>query len=97
MDDRHADRLGVFLLRATWAPTNCPPDPDRSVERAQGEGKRLGRPPSLDEDQMTAIRQDLAENMTVGVISCKHCIPGRTLRDNIESAGILVHKTDMLG
>ena len=56
------------------------------LARALAEGKRLGRPLSLDEEQMTAIRQDLAENMTVAAISKKYGIPRMTLRDNIESA-----------
>ena len=53
---------------------------------ARAEGKRLGRPLSLDEEQMTAIRQDLAESMTVAAISKKYGIPRTTLRDNIERA-----------
>ena len=57
------------------------------LARARAEGKRLGRPLSLDEDQMTAIHQDLAENMTVVAISRKYGIPRTTLRDNIERAG----------
>ena len=39
---------------------------------------------------------ELTHPMVVA-ISRRHCIHGTTLRDNIESAGILVHKTDMLG
>ena len=54
------------------------------LARARAEGKRLGRPVSLDEDQMTAIHQDLAENMTVVAISRKYGIPRTTLRDNLE-------------
>jgi DNA invertase Pin-like site-specific DNA recombinase len=46
-----------------------------SPARARAEDKRLGRPPSLDEDQMTAIHQDLAENMTVVAISRQYGIP----------------------
>ncbi len=53
---------------------------------ARAEGKRLGRPLSLDEEQMTAINQDLAENMTVVAISRKYGIPRTTLRDNLEMA-----------
>ena len=54
------------------------------LARARAEGKRLGRPVSLDEDQMTAIHQDLVENMTVVAISRKYGIPRTTLRDNLE-------------
>ena len=57
------------------------------LARARAEGKRLGRPVSLDEDQMMAIHQDLAENMMVAAISKKYGIPRTTLRDNIERAG----------
>ena len=56
------------------------------LARARAEGKRLGRPVSLDEEQMTAIHQDLAENMTVVAISRKYGIPRTTLRDNLEGA-----------
>ena len=45
---------------------------------------------SLDEEQMTAIRQDIDENMTVAAISKKYDIPRTTLRDNIERAGRVV-------
>ena len=57
------------------------------LARARAEGKRLGRPVSLDEEQMTAIHQDLAENMTVMAISRKYGIPRTTLRDNLERSG----------
>ena len=39
---------------------------------------------SLDEDQMTAIHQDLADNLKVVAISRKYGIPSTTLRDSIE-------------
>ena len=48
------------------------------MARARAEGKRLGRPPSLDEEQMTAIHRDLAESMTVAGISKKYGISGTT-------------------
>ena len=57
------------------------------LARARAEGKRLGLPVSLDEEQMTAIRQDLADDMTVAAISKKYGIPRTTLRDNIQKAG----------
>ena len=56
------------------------------LARARAEGKRLGRPLSLDEEQMTAICQDLADNMTVAAIGKKYGIPRTTLRDNLERA-----------
>ena len=54
------------------------------LARARPEGKRLGRPLTLDDDQTTAIHQDLAENMTVVAISRKYGIPRTTVRDNLE-------------
>ena len=57
------------------------------LARVRAEGKRLGRPVSLDEEQMTAIHQDLAENMAVVAISRKYGIPRTTLRDNLERSG----------
>ena len=51
------------------------------------EDKRLGRPLSLDEEQITAIRQYPSENMTVAAISKKYGITRTTLRDNIERIG----------
>ena len=57
------------------------------LARARAEGKRLGRPLSLGEEQMTAIRQDLVDKMTVAAISKKYGIPRTTLRDNIQRAG----------
>ena len=39
---------------------------------------------------MTAIRQDLAENMTVVTISRKYGIPRTTLRDNLEGTNAAV-------
>ena len=61
------------------------------LARARAEGKRLGRPLSLDEEQMTAILQDLTDNMTVAAISKKYGIPRTTLCDNIERTGTRVH------
>ena len=86
MDDRHSDRPGVLILRPARAPSNCSPHQGR-LGTSPAEGKRLGRPLRLDEDQMTAIHQDLAENMTVAAIGKKYGIPRTTLRDNIERAG----------
>ena len=60
------------------------------LARTRAEGKRLGRPLSLDEEQITAARQDLAEDMTVAAISQKYGIPRTTVRDNIERSGMRV-------
>ena len=47
----------------------------------------MGRPLTLDDDQMTAIQQDLAEQMSVAAISRKYGIPRTTVRDNLERTG----------
>ncbi len=52
--------------------------------------ERLGRAQSIDEEQMTAIYQDLAENMTVVAIGRKYGIPRTTLRDNLERTNAAV-------
>ena len=58
------------------------------LERARAEGRRLGRPPRIDDEQMTAIHQDLAEKMTLAAIGRKYGIPRTTLRDNLERANV---------
>ena len=39
---------------------------------------------------MTAIREDMADNMTVAAISKKYGIHRTTLRDNIEGPGVTI-------
>ncbi len=56
------------------------------LDRARAEGKRLGRPPRLDDEQMSAIHQDLAAKMTMAAIGRKYGIPRTTLRDNLARA-----------
>lgn len=58
------------------------------LERARAEGRRLGRRPRIDDEQMTAIHQDLAEKMTLAAIGRKYGIPRTTLRDNLERANV---------
>ena len=58
-----------------------------SLARARAESKRLCRPLSLDEEQVPAIRQDIADNMTVADIRKKRGIPRMTLSDNIVMDG----------
>ena len=59
----------------------------RSGPGWRGPGQRASawaRPLTLDDDQMTAIQQDLAEQMSVAAISRKYGIPRTTVRDNLE-------------
>ena len=45
---------------------------------------------SFDEEQITVVRQDLAEYMIVSAISQKYGIPRTTVRGNIERSGMRV-------
>lgn len=54
------------------------------LERARAEGKRLGRPPALTEETLTAIQQDLAEGMPVAAAARKYAIPRTTLIGYLE-------------
>ena len=54
------------------------------LEKARANGTRLGRPPRLNETQLTAIRQDLGENISVAAISKQYGIPRTTLRNTLE-------------
>ena len=54
------------------------------LEKARTSGTRLGRPPRLNETQLTAIRQDLGENISVAAISKQYGIPRTTLRNALE-------------
>lgn len=56
------------------------------LDRARAEGKGLGRPPRLDDEQMSAIHQDLAADMTIAEVGRKYGIPRTTLRDNLARA-----------
>ena len=56
------------------------------LDRARGEGKRLSRPPRLDDEQMSAIHQDLAAKMTMAAVGRKYGIPRSTLRDYLARA-----------
>ena len=56
------------------------------LDRARAEGKRLGRPPHLDDEQMSAIHQDLAAKMTMAAVGEKYGIPRTTIRNNLARA-----------
>ena len=54
------------------------------LDRARAEGKRLGRPPALTEETLTAVQQDLAEGMPVAAVARKYAIPRTTLIGHLE-------------
>ena len=57
------------------------------IERARAEGKRIGRPPAVDEEVLTAVRQDLADDMSMAAAARKYGIPRTTLMGHLQSAG----------
>ena len=54
------------------------------LENARANGKRLGRPPHLTDDQVAAILRDRSEDMSLIAISKKYGIPRTTLRDALD-------------
>ena len=54
------------------------------LERARAEGKRVGRPPALTEETLSAVRQDLAEGMPVAAVARKYDVPRTTLIGHLE-------------
>ena len=54
------------------------------LENARANGKWLGRPPHLTDDQVAAILQDRSEDMSLIAISKKYGIPRTTLRDALD-------------
>ena len=54
------------------------------LERARAEGKRVGRPPALTGETLTAVRQDVAEGMPVAAVARKYAIPRTTLMGYLE-------------
>lgn len=54
------------------------------LDKARANGKRLGRPPRLTDQQVFAILQDRAENMSLMAISKKYGIPRTTVRDALD-------------
>ena len=59
--------------------------------KARADGRRLGRPLRLTKIQLCAIRQDLAEEMSMAAISKKYGIPRTTIRDSLERANCQKH------
>ena len=53
------------------------------LDAARIKGKELGRPRRLTEEQLTAIRQDLADEMPVAAVARKYGVPRSTLRGSL--------------
>lgn len=56
------------------------------LDTARAKGKALGRPRSLTDEQLTAIRQDLADEMPVAAVARKYGVPRSTLRGALDRA-----------
>lgn len=56
------------------------------LDAAKMKGKALGRPRRLTGEQLTAIRQDLADEMPVAAVARKYGVPRSTLRGALERA-----------
>ena len=50
------------------------------LDAAKEKGKELGRPRRLTDEQLTAIRQVLADEMPVAAVARKYGVPKSTLR-----------------
>ena len=50
------------------------------LDAARAKGKELGRPRRLTEEQLTAVRQDVADEMPVAAVARKYGVPRSTLR-----------------
>ena len=53
------------------------------LDAARAKGKELGQPRRLTEGQLTAIRQDLADEMAVAAVARKYGVPRSTLRGTL--------------
>ena len=56
------------------------------LDAARANGKELGRPRRLTDDQLTAIREDLADEMPVATVARKYGVPRSTLRGALDRA-----------
>ena len=56
------------------------------LDAAKAKGKELGRPRRLTNEQLTAIRQDLADEMPVAAVARKYGVPRSTLRRALNSS-----------
>ena len=56
------------------------------LDAARAKGKELGRPRRLTDEQLTAIRQDLADEMAVAAVARKYGVARSTLRGALDRA-----------
>ena len=56
------------------------------LDTARAKGKEPGRPRRLTNEQLTAIRQDLADEMPVATVASKYGVPRSTLRGALDRA-----------
>ena len=54
------------------------------LDAARAKGKELGRPRRLTDEQLTAIRQDLVNEMSVAAVTRKYGVPRSTLRGSLD-------------
>ena len=54
------------------------------LDAARAKGKQLGRPRRLTDDQLIAVRQDLAEKMPMATVARKYGVPRSTLIGALE-------------
>ena len=56
------------------------------LDAARAKGKELGRPRRLTNEQLTAIRQDLADEIPFAAVARKYGVPRSTLRGALDRA-----------
>ena len=56
------------------------------LDSARAKGRELGRPQCLTDEQLTAIRQDLADEMPAAAVARKYGVPKSTLRGALDRA-----------
>ena len=56
------------------------------LDAARAKGKELGRPRRLTDEQLAAVRQDLADEMPVAAVARKYGVPRSTLRGALNRA-----------
>ena len=61
------------------------------LDAVRGKGKELGRPRRLTDEQLTAIRQDLTDEMPMAAVARKYGVPRSTLRSALNREGTGAH------